>query len=129
MLTSPFYRFGSSELLKTSLMRDSENLSLQAGLIQYVHEHDDGKLILAAMGDVAPLLYDLKLPVKRYVHEGAKPYWNDAVTYSHPEKVVGWVFMTQDDRVWKKLHDDPEFHKHFALVGKGRISRTVQANS
>jgi hypothetical protein len=118
MLTGPFYRVGSSQLLMES-MRDSENLALQKGLIAYLHEHDDGKLILAAMGDVAPLLYDLKLPVKRYVHEGAKPYWNDAVTYGHPENVVGWVFMTQDDRVWKKLHDDPEFHKHFAMVAKG----------
>ena len=118
LLTSPFYRVGSSELLKES-MRDSENLALQDGLLKYVKKHDDGKLILAAMGDVAPLLYDLRLPVKRYVHEGAKPYWNDAVTYGHPEKVVGWVFMTQDDRVWKKLHDDPEFHKHFELVARG----------
>lgn len=118
MIASPFYKFGSSELLKESI-RDADNLALQAGLISYLRKHDDGTLILAAMGDVAPLLYDLKLPVKRYVHEGAKPYWNDAVTYAHPEKVVGWVFMTQDDRVWKKLHDDPEFHKHFALVAHG----------
>ena len=127
MLTSPFYKLGSSELLKES-MRDSENLSLQAGLLSYLHQHDDGKLILAAMGDVAPMLYDLKLPVKRYVHEGAKPYWNDAVTYAHPEKVVGWVFMTQDDRVWRKLHDDPEFHKHFALVGKGGFLELYRLN-
>jgi Dolichyl-phosphate-mannose-protein mannosyltransferase len=115
--TSPFYKVGSSELMRES-MRDSENLSLQQGLITYVQKHDDGKLILAAMGDIAPILYDLKLPVKRYVHEGAKPYWNDAVAYAHPEKIVGWVFMTQDDRVWAKLHDDPEFHKHFALIGR-----------
>lgn len=118
MLTSPFYKVGSSELMKESI-RDADNLALQAGLITYLHEHDDGKLILAAMGDIAPLLYDLKLPVKRYVHEGAKPYWNDAVTYGHPETVVGWVFMTQDDRVWKKLHEDPRFHEHFALVARG----------
>ncbi len=117
LLTSPFYKVGSSELLNES-MRDSDNLALQAGLLAYLKEHDDGKLILAAMGDIAPLLYDLKLPVKRYVHEGAKPYWNDALTYAHPEKVVGWVFMTQDDRVWRKLHDDPEFHKHFALIAR-----------
>ena len=127
LLTSPFYKLGSSELLKES-MRDSENLSLQAPLLAHLHKNDDGKLILAAMGDVAPMLYDLKLPVKRYVHEGAKPYWNDAVTYGHPEKVVGWVFMTQDDRVWKKLHDDPEFHKHFALVAKGGFLELYKLN-
>ena len=127
MITSPFYQVGSSELLKES-MRDSENLALQAGLVSYLQSHDDGKLILAAMGDIAPLLYDLKLPVKRYVHEGAKPYWNDAVTYGHPEKVVGWVFMTQDDRVWKKLHDDPEFHKHFALIGRNGFLELYKLN-
>jgi hypothetical protein len=69
------------------------------------------------------------LPVKRYVHEGAKPYWNDAVTYGHPEKVVGWVFMTQDDRVWKKSHDDPEFHKHFALIGRNGFLELYKLNS
>jgi hypothetical protein len=64
----------------------------------------------------------LKLPVRRYVHEGAKPYWNDAVTDAHPEKVVGWVLMSKDDQVWIKLHDDPEFNKHFARIGpKGLV--------
>jgi hypothetical protein len=117
LLTSPFYKVGGSELLMES-MRDAENNAIQNGLLSYLREHDDGKLILAAMADVAPVLYDLKFPIKRYVHEGAKPYWNDAMTYAHPEKVVGWVIMTQDDRVWLKLHDDPNFHKHFALIGR-----------
>ncbi len=115
--SSPFYKVGSSELLNES-MRDSENIALQADLVWYFKKHDDGQLVLASMGDIAPLLYDLKLPVVRLVHEGAKPYWNDAVTYSHPETVAGWVFMSQDDRVWRKLHDDPEFHKHFELIGR-----------
>jgi hypothetical protein len=116
LLTSPFSKLHSSELLLES-MRDSDNLSLQAGLLDYVHEHDDGTLILASMTAIAPTLYDLKLPVRRYVHEGAKPYWNDAVTDGHPEKVVGWVLMSKDDRVWMKLHDNPEFHEQFARIG------------
>jgi hypothetical protein len=57
------------------------------------------------------------LPVKRYVHEGAKPYWDDAL--KNPEKVVGWVFLFQDDQLWNQLHDNLQFHKHFALVGSG----------
>jgi len=127
LLVGPFYKVGASELLNES-MRDSENLAIQSGLLTYLRDHDDGKLILASMGDIAPVLYDLKLPVKRYVHEGAKPYWNDAVTYAHPETVVGWVFMSQDDRVWLKLHNDPEFHKHFALIGRGGFLELYKLN-
>jgi Dolichyl-phosphate-mannose-protein mannosyltransferase len=114
-LFSPFYVVDSSRLLQES-MRDAENNALEYDLVWYLQAHDDGQLILATMAEIAPLLYDLKLPVKRYVHEGAKPYWNDAD--KHPEKVVSWVFLSQDDRLWKRFHDDPEFHKHFALIGR-----------
>jgi hypothetical protein len=117
-LFSPFARVSSSRLLQESL-RDAENLALQRDLLWYLQKNYDGELILAAMGEVAPVLYDLKFPVKRYVHEGAKPYWNDA--NAHPEKVVGWVLMAQDDRVWKRFHDNPEFHRHFALIGRRKF--------
>ena len=115
-LFSPFSREYPSQLLQESL-RDADVLSLQHDLTNYLREHDDGQLILASMGDIAPVLYDLKLPVKRYVHEGAKPYWDDAL--KNPEKVVGWVFLFQDDQLWNQLHDNLQFHKHFALVGSG----------
>ncbi len=105
-------------------MRDSDNNAIQGDLLWYFKQHDDGKLVLATMAEVAPLLYDLKLPVKRYVHEGAKPYWNDA--NAHPENVVGWVFLSQDDRLWKRFHDDPEFHKHFALIGRSGFLELYQ---
>ena len=114
-LFSPFAQFRSSRLLQESL-RDTDNLAIQRDLLWYLRQNDDGELIFAAMGDIAPVLYDLKLPVKRYIHEGAKPYWNDA--NAHPEKIAGWVLMTQDDRLWKKFHDNPEFHKHFVLIGR-----------
>lgn len=116
-LFSPFYHTYASELLKES-MRDGENRALQADLLWYLKQNDDGTLILAAMGEIAPVLYDLKLPVKRFIHEGAKPHWNDAYTYGHPETVAGWVFLNQDDKLYKKFHDLPEFHRYFALIGR-----------
>lgn len=115
MLSSVFYERYSSQLLEES-MRDINNIALQSDLLHYLHQNDDGKLILVAMGDIAPVIYDLKLPIKRYVHEGVKPWWNDA--RAHPEQVVGWVFLSQDDKLWQRFHDDPEFHKHFALIGQ-----------
>jgi hypothetical protein len=108
------FRYGS-QLLEES-MRDANNLALQQDLLYYLRQNDDGTLILAAMGDIAPVLYDLKLPIKRYIHEGAKPWWNDA--RAHPEKYAGWVFISQDDKLWMLFHDNPEFHKHFALIGR-----------
>lgn len=114
-LFSTFYESYGSQLLEES-MRDANNNALLSDLLYYLRQNDDGTLILACMGDIAPVLYDLKLPIKRYVHEGAKPWWNDA--RAHPEKVVGWVFLMQEDQLWKRFHDNPEFHKHFALVGR-----------
>lgn len=114
-LFGPFFRSTSGELLQESL-RDANNLSLQSDLVWYLHQNDDGSLILATMGELAPLLYDLKLPVRRYVHEGAKPWWNNA--REHPERIVGWVFLYQGDKLWTQFHEDPEFHKHFALIGR-----------
>ncbi|HEY4490953.1 MAG TPA: hypothetical protein VI958_03090, partial [Acidobacteriota bacterium] len=125
-LFSPFAKVHSSRLLQESL-RDAENLAIQNDLLWYLKQNDDGQLILAAMGEIAPVLYDLKLPVKRFVHEGAKPYWNDA--NAHPENVVGWVLMAQDDRLWKKLHDNPEFHRHFELIGRRKFLELYRRSS
>ncbi len=125
-LFSPFHNSLGNKLLVESL-RDAENIAIQRDLLWYLRTHDDGQLILAAMGEIAPTLYDLKLPVKRYVHEGAKPYWNDA--NAHPEKVVGWVFLGQDDRLWKRFHDDPEFHRHFALIGRSGFLELYKRSS
>jgi hypothetical protein len=113
--SSYFGMFESSELLQESL-RDANNLALQKDMLDYLKEHDDGSLILVSMGEIAPVLYDLKLPLKRYIHEGVKPWWNDA--RKEPEKWAGWVFLSQDDKLWKLFHDDKNFHRHFALIGR-----------
>jgi hypothetical protein len=114
-LFSSFYHDYGSQLLLESL-RDAEDLAEQRDLLWYLQHNDDGQLILLTMGDLAPVVYDLKLPVKRFIHEGAKPWWNDA--QNSPEKVAGWVFLSQDDRLWRRFHDDPEFHKKFELIGR-----------
>lgn len=120
-LFSPFTtRLYTSQLVQESL-RDAENRAIQSDLLWYLNQNDDGKLILVAMGDIAPVIFDLQLPIKRFVHEGSKPWWNDAYTYGHPERVAGWVFLNQGDRLWKKFHNDPEFHKHFALIGRRKF--------
>jgi len=113
--SSYFGMFESSELLQESL-RDANNLSLQKDILDYLKQHDDGSLILVSMAEIAPVLYDLKLPLKRYIHEGVKPWWNDA--RKEPEKWAGWVFLSQDDKLWKLFHDDKNFHRHFALIGR-----------
>ncbi|PWT92822.1 MAG: hypothetical protein C5B54_02925 [Acidobacteria bacterium] len=116
-LFSPFHRSFSSELLKESL-RDADNLRITEDLNLCLKQEDDGGAILADMSEIAPNLYDLKVPVKRFVHEGVKSLWNQAYVDGHPERVASWVFLSQDDLLWKKFHDDPEFHRHFALVGR-----------
>jgi hypothetical protein len=122
--TSSYYgKFEASELLEESL-RDASNLSLQSDLLWYFKQHDNGELVLVAMGEIAPVVYDLKIPIKRFVHEGAKPWWNDA--RKEPEKWVGWVFISQDDKLWKIFHDDPNFHKHFRLIGRRNFLELYQ---
>ena len=123
--SSYFGKFDSSELLEESL-RDASNLSLQGDLLWYFKQHDDGSLILVAMGEIAPVVYDLKLPIKRFVHEGAKPWWNNA--RKEPEKWVGWVFISQDDKLWKILHDNPDFHRHFMLIGRRNFLELYKRN-
>ncbi|HSE41312.1 MAG TPA: glycosyltransferase family 39 protein [Acidobacteriota bacterium] len=124
--SSYFGKFEASELLEESL-RDTTNLSLQSDLLWYLKQHDDGSLILVAMGEIAPVVYDLKLPIKRFIHEGAKPWWNDA--RKEPEKYAGWVFISQDDKLWKIFHDDPNFHRHFLLIGRRNFLELYKRNS
>jgi Dolichyl-phosphate-mannose-protein mannosyltransferase len=120
-LFSPYRtRLYTSQLLNESL-RDAENLAIQQDLLQYLRQNYDGQPILVAMSEIAPVVYDLKLPIRNFIHEGSKPWWNDAYTYGHPEKVAGWVFLNQGDQLWKKFHNDPEFHKHFALIGRRKF--------
>ncbi|MCI0447103.1 glycosyltransferase family 39 protein [bacterium] len=113
--SSYFGMVESSELLQESL-RDANNLALQKDILDYLKQNDDGSLILVSMGEIAPAIYDLKLPLKRYIHEGVKPWWNDA--RKEPEKWAGWVFISQDDKLWKLFHDNKNFHRHFALIGR-----------
>jgi hypothetical protein len=54
-----------------------------------------GGRILASMGSLAPVLFELRLPLREIVHEGNGNYWTYAVV--DPAREVSWVVVARGD--------------------------------
>jgi hypothetical protein len=84
-------------------------------LIRHLTRHYDGSRILIDIGRLAPLIYDLGLPIKEFVyHDGDPRDWDRAV--ASPATSVGWICAERGDEVWGLLQVDPHRADGYALA-------------
>jgi len=75
--------------------RDRKDVLERRPILEILRREYRGGRILASMGSLAPILFELKLPLKEIVHEGNGNFWDYAVT--DPGREVGWVILARGD--------------------------------
>ncbi|MDR3643274.1 MAG: hypothetical protein P4L74_06655 [Candidatus Doudnabacteria bacterium] len=84
----------------------------------FVDKNYDGGLVL--QDDFARTISIIKspIPMKNTIYVGNKPYYQESL--QEPEKYARWIFMQQNDEIWKALYDDPamqgRLYKYFTKV-------------
>lgn len=85
----------------------------------WLHEHTSDKegyiLISAASHD--SIIFSSGLPMSRFIHEGAGPYYKSAII--EPDRWARWIVVrsnSDDDSTWRQLKNNPGFTERYHLV-------------
>jgi hypothetical protein len=75
--------------------RDRVNVAIRRPFVEaFPHRYRGGRL-LASMGSTAPVLFEIRLPLREIVHEGTGHYWASAVV--DPSRYVSWILVADGD--------------------------------
>jgi len=91
---------------------------------KWLSENYDGGLILTDAHANICRFIDTKIPMNRFIHQGTFGYWQESL--ENPAKHAKWIWMTQDDRVWKAIWKKDEFRKNFRQVFKDEKTLVYQ---
>jgi hypothetical protein len=75
--------------------RDRVDVAARRPVVDAVRREYRGGRILASMGSLAPVLFELGLPLREIVHEGNGNWWTYAVV--DPVREVSWVIVVEGD--------------------------------
>lgn len=79
----------------------------------------DGLILVAASSNDA-LLFKSNLPLKQFITEGARKYWDESLI--DPTVHAQWIIMHKGDLVYEALHQNPLFLQNYRLVYKDRFT-------
>ncbi len=77
-------------------------------------------LILIASSSNDPLIFTSGIPLKRFIVEGSRRYWEDSL--ADPTRYAKWVVMMKGDLVEKNLNNNNKFLMNYSLVYKDAFS-------
>ncbi len=89
-------------------------MELRAPVVERLRREYRGGRILACMGSLAPVLFELQLPLREIVHEGNGNYWTYAVV--DPEREVEWIIIADGDGLDQVRAYRPHFPRGFEAV-------------
>jgi len=98
----------------TESTRDREAVAERLPVVAALREAYTGGRILASMGSLAPVLFELRLPLREVVHEGNGNYWTYAVV--DPAREVSWVVVARGDVLDQVRRYRPSFPEGFVPV-------------
>ncbi|HEV7502332.1 MAG TPA: hypothetical protein VGQ33_20090, partial [Vicinamibacteria bacterium] len=110
-LTVPF----PLPVLVESLRSRADDLARRPEVEAFRHRYAGGR-ILASMGSLAPIVFDLQIPIREIVHEGNGNYWDYAAV--DPVRHVRWVLIAPGDILDGVRQYRPRFPEGFVAVGK-----------
>ncbi len=90
--------------------------------LRWFRTNYDGGLILMSALKHDPVMFQMNIPYKNFIHEGAGKYW--ITSRSHPEKYAQWIFMAdasnirggvdgEEDSVSKYVRYDPTLNEYY----------------
>lgn len=80
----------------------------------WVRDNIQEGLILVAASSNDSLLFRTGLPLKQFIVEGAREYWQASL--DDPTIHAAWIIMHKGDLVEKSMRDNPLFRSNFRLV-------------
>jgi hypothetical protein len=78
--------------------RDRGDVVERQPVLDALRDRYDGRPILASMGSLAPVLFELGqrgIPLRDVVHEGNEGWWECAIV--DPAREVGWIIIAHGD--------------------------------
>ncbi|MCU0241629.1 MAG: hypothetical protein MUF51_04325, partial [Vicinamibacteria bacterium] len=101
--------------------RDRQDVLDRRPVTARIRQEYRGGRILVSMGSLAPVIFELGLPIREIVHEGNGYGWDCAMI--NPKQEVSWV-IARDGDVLERMHAyRPDFPEGFVAVM--RVSRFV----
>jgi hypothetical protein len=94
--------------------RDRRDVAERAPVVAALRSEYAGGHILASMGSLAPVLFELGIPLREIVHEGNGNWWTYAVV--DPAREVSWVLIVDGDVLDQVRGYRPSFPEGFVPV-------------
>ena len=106
---------GDIVTLEDATFRQEKDKSLSAATDWLAKNYDGGRLLTDIYAHAALLIYT-KVKTGEVIHQGSRDYWTESL--EHPSKHAQWIWMTEGDRLWAKIHRLKEFKEQFVQVFK-----------
>lgn len=93
-----------------------KNVSQVSGWLKRHAVEADGFVLISAASHDA-IIFSSGLPMTRYIHEGAGPYWKSATL--RPDRWARWIVMRTDDNndnTWREMKKNPYFKRAYTRV-------------
>ena len=81
---------------------------------QWLAAHYDEGLILVDAFENAPRFRDMKIPLSRFIMQSTDKYWQESL--ADASRHASWLWVSQDDQVWKAVWGTPAFKTNFRQV-------------
>lgn len=83
---------------------------------KWLREHYEGGLILTSLASHDAFVARAQLPMKNYIHEGTRGYWNNAL--KNPDQDVAYIALLTfpPDSVYRKLRNNKTFKTEYTVV-------------
>lgn len=114
-----FFMFSSADAVTIDDARVGSSQKNVTEVSGWLHENAGSKpgfiLISAASHD--SVIFSSGLPMKRFIHEGAGSYYDEAI--EHPDRWARWIVVrsySDADSTWRLLKNNPSFTDHYVKV-------------
>lgn len=114
-----FFQFSSRDAVTIDDGRVGSSQKNVTEVAGWLHENAGSKdgfiLISAASHD--SIIFSSGLPMKRFIHEGAGPYYTSAI--GNPDRWARWIVVrsnSDSDSTWRLLKENPGFVERYTKV-------------
>ena len=133
------YMLTTGDIVALKDARDGWNNGDAREIERWLDKHYDGGYILVDIFENNPRFIDMHIPLKRFIHQGTRGYWEKAIgelvegqesrvkgrkshlsTLDSRPLTVRWIWMRKEDRVWRRIHGSKVLRRHYRIVFRER---------
>ncbi|MCD6507701.1 glycosyltransferase family 39 protein [Candidatus Poribacteria bacterium] len=133
------YMFCTGDIVTLKDARSGWNNGDAREVEKWLDKHYDGGYILVDIFENNPRFIDMHIPLKRFIHQGTRGYWEKAIgelaeeqesrvkgrkshlsTLNSQPLTVRWIWMRKGDRVWRRIHGSKVLRRRYRIVFRER---------